>query len=72
MQFIHGDAILPDQLGMPGVYAYSVDDAVGNLNVEAEGYIIDIGSTKHLENQTRATPPLNIRWDFRRKPQSGL
>ena len=37
-------------LGMPGVYAYSVDDAVGNLNVYATGYIVDIGSTTHLEN----------------------
>jgi hypothetical protein len=60
VQFIHGDAILPDQLGIPGVYAYSVDDAVGNLNVEAHGYIVDIGSTEHLENQMRATPPVNI------------
>ena len=49
---------------MPGVYAYSVDDAVGNLNVEAQGYIVDIGSTKHLENQTRATPPLNIQLGY--------
>jgi hypothetical protein len=64
VQFIHGDAILPDQLGMPGVYAYSVDDAVGNLNVEAQGYIVDIGSTEHLENQTRATPPLNIQLGY--------
>jgi hypothetical protein len=60
VRFIHGSAILPDQLGMPGVYAYSVDDAVGNLNVEAQGYIVDIGSTKHLENQMRAAPPINI------------
>jgi hypothetical protein len=64
VQFIHGSAILPDQLGMPGVYAYSVDDAVGNLNVEAQGYIVDIGSTQHLENQTRATPPLNIQLGY--------
>lgn len=64
VQFIHGDAILPDQLGMPGVYAYSVDDAVGNLNVEAQGYIVDIGSTKHLENQTRAQPPINISFGY--------
>ena len=69
VQFIHGDAILPDQLGMPGVYAYSVDDAVGNLNVEAEGYIIDIGSTKHLENQTRATPPLSIQLGYSSEAQ---
>ena len=64
VKFIHGDAILPDQLGMPGVYAYSVDDAVGNLNVEAQGYIVDIGSTKHLENQTRAQPPINISFGY--------
>ena len=64
VRFIHGDAILPDQLGMPGVYAYSVDDAVGNLNVEAQGYIVDVGSTKHLENQKRAAPPVNISLGF--------
>jgi hypothetical protein len=64
VQFIHGNAIIPDQLGMPGVYAYSVDDAVGNLNVEAQGYIVDIGSTKHLENQTRAAPPVNISFGY--------
>ena len=45
---------------MPGVYAYSVDDAVGNLNVNATGYIVDIASTEHLENQTPAGPPINI------------
>jgi hypothetical protein len=64
VQFIHGNANLPDQLGMPGVYAYSVDDAVGNLNVEAQGYIVDIGSTEHLENQTPAQPPINIGLGF--------
>jgi hypothetical protein len=47
-------------LGMPGVYAYSVDDAVGNLNVYATGYIVDIGSTMHLENTHPAGPPIAI------------
>jgi hypothetical protein len=47
-------------LGMPGVYAYSVDDAVGNLNVYATGYIVDVGSTEHLENQQPAGPPIDI------------
>ena len=64
VQFIHGNATNPYQLGMPGVYAYSVDDAVGNLNVEAQGYIVDIGSTKHLENQTPAAPPINISFGY--------
>ena len=60
VQFIHGTAGNPGQLGIPGVYAYSVDDAVGNLNVEAQGYIIDIGSVQHLENKLPAVPPINI------------
>ena len=47
-------------LGMPGVYAYSVDDAVGNLNVYATGYIVDIGSTKNQENKNPAGPPIAI------------
>jgi hypothetical protein len=63
--FIHGTPPGnrdPDQgnLGMPGVYAYSVDDAVGNLNVYATGYIVDVGSTMHLENQNPAGPPIAI------------
>ena len=69
VQFIHGSAIIPYQLGMPGVYAYSVDDAVGNLNVEAQGYIVDVGSTKHLENQTRAAPPINISFGYSQADQ---
>jgi hypothetical protein len=32
------------------VYAYSVDDAVGNIQAEGTGFIIDVGDTKHLEN----------------------
>src|SRR5574337_121044 len=61
-QFIHGQkgSQTPYQLGIPGVYAYSVDDAVGNLNVEAQGYIVDIGSLQHLENKLPASPPVNI------------
>jgi hypothetical protein len=65
VEFIHG--VPPGTanpklgyLGMPGVYAYSVDDAVGNLNVNATGYIVDIADTTHLENQTPAGPPINI------------
>ena len=63
--FIHGvPPGTPDtekgHLGMASVYAYSVDDAVGNLNVYAKGYIVDIGDTKHLENQTPAGPPIAI------------
>jgi hypothetical protein len=47
-------------VGAPNVYAYSVDDAVGNIQAEATGFIIDIGSTKNLENQQPASPPISI------------
>jgi hypothetical protein len=33
---------------------------VGNLNVYAKGYIVDIGSTTHLENTSPAGPPIAI------------
>jgi hypothetical protein len=64
VQFIHGSGLQSDQLGMPGVYAYSVDDAVGNLNVAATGYIVDIEGVANLENDTPAGPPLNIQLGF--------
>jgi hypothetical protein len=48
----------------PNVYAYSVDDAVGNIQAEATGFIIDVASTKHLENQLPAAPPININIGF--------
>jgi hypothetical protein len=56
VQFFHGTKYL----NIPGVYAYSVDDAVGNIQAEAQGFIIDIGSLTHLENQLPAAPPINI------------
>jgi hypothetical protein len=66
VQFIHGRAVFPDQLSIDNAYAYSVDDAVGNLNVAATGYIVDIGSTEHLEGDppTPAQPPLNIQLGY--------
>lgn len=56
VQFIHG----AKYLNIPGAYAYSVDDAVGNIQAEGTGYIIDFESLKNLENQFPAEPPINI------------
>jgi hypothetical protein len=66
VQFIHGSGLQRDQLGIPGVYAYSVDDAVGNLNVEATGYVVDIGSDKNLEGNPPlpAQPPIGISYGY--------
>ncbi len=57
VSFLHSGA---KYLQIPNVYAYSVDDAVGNLQAEAQGFIIDVGSLKHLENQLPAKPPINV------------
>jgi hypothetical protein len=60
VEFIHN----PKYLGIPGVYAYSVDDAVGNIQAEGTGYIVDFESLKNLENQFPAEPPINISLGF--------
>jgi hypothetical protein len=64
VEFIHGGDPGAGQLGIPNAYAYSVDDAVGNIQAEAKGFIIDIGSLKHLENQSPAGPPINITFGY--------
>ena len=56
VKLIHDD----HYVNAPNVYAYSVDDAVGNIQAEGGGFIIDVGSTKDLENQRLAEPPINI------------
>ena len=56
VEFIHG----AKYLNIPGAYAYSVDDAVGNVQAEGTGYIIDFESLKNLENQLPAEAPINI------------
>ena len=60
VEFIHS----AQYLNIPGVYSYSVDDAVGNIQAEGTGYIIDFESLKNLENQFPAEPPINISVGF--------
>lgn len=52
--------LIHNQLGIPGAYAYSVDDAVGNVQAEGGGIVVDIGGTAHLPNPEPATPPIAI------------
>jgi hypothetical protein len=49
----------PD-LDIPCAYAYSVDDAQGNIQAEGTGFIVDVGSTANLKPQTPCSPPINI------------
>src|SRR5262249_7685445 len=42
------------------VYAYSVDDAVGNMQTTGEGLIIAIGGSDGLPNPKPATSPIHM------------
>jgi len=53
---IHGK----DYLNSPYTYAYSVDDAVGNMQTDGTGMIIAVGGPENLPNQDHATPNVNF------------
>jgi hypothetical protein len=50
----------PQYLNAQYVYAYSVDDAVGNMQTTGEGLIIAIGGTDGLPNPKPATSPIHV------------
>lgn len=53
---IHGSEYLNAQY----VYAYSVDDALGNMQTTGEGLIIAVGGTNGLPNPNPATSPIHV------------
>lgn len=57
---IHGK----DYLNAPSVYAYSVDDAFGNMQVAGDGLIIAVGGPGGLPNPDPATPPINVSFGY--------
>jgi hypothetical protein len=56
VMLIHG----ADYIDAPNVYAYSVDDAVGNLQADGTGFVIAVGGTNGLPNPNPASPPVNV------------
>jgi hypothetical protein len=57
---IHGK----DYINAPYVYAYSVDDAVGNMQVAGDGLILAVGGVNGLPNPNHATPFINVSFGF--------
>jgi hypothetical protein len=53
---IHGK----DYINTAYAYAYSVDDALGNMLVKGDGFYIAVGGTAGLPNGLPATPPINV------------
>jgi hypothetical protein len=56
VQLIHN----PQYLNAKYVYAYSVDDAVGNMQTTGDGLIIAVGGTQGLPNPDPATVPIHV------------
>jgi hypothetical protein len=65
---IHG----PDYLNAPYAYAYSVDDAVGNMQTDGTGMIIAVGGTQRLPNQDHATPNVNFPFSYSSPYDGGI
>jgi hypothetical protein len=53
-------SLIHNSLDIPCAYAYSVDDAQGNVQAEGTGFIVDVASTINLLNTHPCSPPINI------------
>jgi len=65
---VHG----PDYLNAPYTYAYSVDDAVGNMQTDGTGLIIAVGGTENLPNPDHATPNVNFPFGYSSSYDGGI
>ncbi|MEO6965976.1 MAG: hypothetical protein ABI076_08790 [Acidobacteriaceae bacterium] len=65
---VHG----PDYLNAPYTYAYSVDDAVGNMQTDGTGLIISVGGTQSLPNPDHATPNVNFPFGYSSSYAGGI
>ena len=65
---VHG----PDYLDAPYTYAYSVDDAVGNMQTDGTGLIIAVGGPQNLPNPDHATPNVNFPFGYSSSYDGGI
>jgi len=65
---VHG----PDYLNAPYAYAYSVDDAVGNMQTDGTGLIIAVGGPGNLPNPDHATPNVNFPFGYSSSYDGGI
>ncbi len=65
---VHG----PSYLNAPYTYAYSVDDAVGNMQTDGTGLIIAVAGTANLPNPDHATPNVNFPFGYSSSYDGGI
>jgi hypothetical protein len=65
---VHG----PNYLNAPYTYAYSVDDAVGNMQTDGTGLIIGVAGLENLPNPDHATPNVNFPFGYSSSYDGGI
>jgi len=65
---VHG----PDYINAPYTYAYSVDDAVGNMQTDGTGLILAVGGPENLPNSDHATPNVNFPFGYYSSYDGGI
>jgi hypothetical protein len=65
---VHG----PAYLNAPYTYAYSVDDAVGNMQTDGTGLIIAVAGLANLPNPDHATPNINFPFGYSSSYDGGI
>jgi hypothetical protein len=59
-------------MNAPYTYAYSVDDAVGNMQTDGTGLVIAVGGLESLPNQDHATPNVNFPFGYSSPYDGGI
>ena len=65
---VHGE----DYMNAPYTYAYSVDDAVGNMQTDGTGLIIAVGGPQNLPNPNHVTREVNFTFGYKSPYAGGI
>jgi hypothetical protein len=65
---VHGK----DYMNAPFTYAYSVDDALGNMQIDGTGLIIAVGGPENLPNPNHVTPEVQFTFGYKSSYSGGI
>jgi hypothetical protein len=65
---VHGE----EYMSAPYTYAYSVDDAVGNMQTDGTGLIIAVGGPQNLPNPKHVTPEVQFTFGYESPYAGGI
>jgi hypothetical protein len=65
---VHGE----EYMSAPYTYAYSVDDAVGNMQTDGTGLIIAVGGPQNLPNPNHVTPQVQFTFGYESPYAGGI